>query len=272
MSAEVNLFAEAARLFGLGLPFAMASIAESRGSTPRTMARMLVRADGSALGTIGGGRVESLVIDDALSCIRDGRGGIRDYSLDGRDDGDSAGMLCGGSMKVFIDVSPARRNLVIIGAGHVGLALAKMADFAGLGVTVVDERPALVTRERFPMAGGLVCAADIADAIASLPDDPESLVVIATHADDERALRAMLPRKWKYLGLLGSRRKVAILFDKLKNEGTDPEKMGRIRAPVGLDIGAESPEEIAVSILAEILADTTSSNGRPFSEQRDNRS
>jgi len=241
--------------------FALAGIVAASGSTPRSKARMLVRSDASTLGTIGGGIVESKVIVDALECMRLKKSRLARYDLDSCAGKDSVGMLCGGSMEVFIDVVPARRKLVIVGAGHVGQALAKLADFAGFGVSIVDERKDMASAERFPMAESLYCNENLVEALKGLPFDPEASIVIATHADDERALRALLVKPWSYLGMMGSRRKVLTLMDTLRGEGFSPDLLSKVRAPIGLDIEAETPEEIAISIIAEILADANQASG-----------
>lgn len=267
MNDESAIFAEAARLADSGSPFAIASIVASQGSTPRSRARMLVRGDATTLGTIGGGIVESRVVSDALECMKTGHSRVIRYVLDSCSGQESIAMLCGGSMEVFIDIAASRRRLVIIGAGHVGLALAKLADFAGFRVAVVDERRELVTKERFPMASELYCEEDLVDTLKMLPEDLDAAFVIATHSDDERALRTLIGGKWSYLGMLGSRRKVKILFDKMIQEGIPETLLARVRAPIGLDIGAETPEEIAISILAEILADTRKASISHFAEE-----
>ena len=266
MNDDSAIFSEAARLADSGQPFAITSIIASQGSTPRSSARMLVRGDGSTLGTIGGGSLESRVISDALACIKAGHSRMAQYTLDSCSGEDSIAMLCGGSVEIVIDVATIRRRIVIIGAGHVGLALAGLADFAGFRVAVVDERSELVTKTRFPMASELYCREDLVEALKLLPVDPDAVLVIATHSDDERALRTMLGEKWGYLGMLGSRRKVKLLFDKLRREGFSASLLERVRAPIGLDIAAETPEEIAVSIVAEILADTRKATISHFSE------
>ena len=267
MKGDEGVFAEAASLQAAGKSFALASIVSSSGSTPRRCARMLIREDGTTSGTIGGGLVESRVIKDARSAIVKGSGGIFRYALDSGKDANSLGMLCGGQMEVYIDVAQSPRTLVLIGAGHVGLAVAKLADFAGFSVLVVDERQELATPERFPMAKGFYVKSNLLEAIDSVPENPDFAYLIATHSDDERALRAMLGKKWAYLGLLGSMRKVQILKEKLAVEGFDKEKLSRMRAPVGLSIGGETPEEIAISILSEILADLNKETGRHYTEE-----
>ena len=266
MNDDSAIFSEAANLAASGKSFAIASIVDSQGSTPRSKARMLVRDDATTLGTIGGGIVESRVVSDALACIGAGRSRMVRYTLDSSPGKDSIAMQCGGSMEVFIDVAPSRPRLVVIGAGHVGLALARLGDFAGFRITIADERRELVTKERFPMASELYCEGDLVETLKQLPVDADAAVVIATHSDDERALRTMLGGQWGYLGMLGSRRKVKMLFDKLAGEGFPGSTLKRVRAPVGLDIGSETPEEIAISILAEILADTRKASTSHFSE------
>jgi xanthine dehydrogenase accessory factor len=266
MNEESAIFSEAARLTDSGFPFAIASITGSQGSTPRTKARMLVRGDGTTLGTIGGGNLEQRVTADALECIKSRGSRTIRYSLDSCSGRESVDMLCGGSVEVFVDVAASRQRIVIIGAGHVGLALARLADFAGFRVAVVDERGELITKERFPMAAELYCREDLIDALDLIPADPDAAIVIATHSDDERALRTMIKRQWSYLGMLGSRRKVKLLFEKLEREGTPETLLKKVRAPVGLDIAAETPEEIAISILAEILADKRNASISHFSD------
>ena len=267
MTDDAGIFAEAARLARSGTRFAIAGIVDASGSTPRSRARMLVRGDASALGTIGGGIVESKVIADSIACMKLNQSSLIRYDLDSLAGKDSVGMLCGGSMEVFIDVVPARRKLVIVGAGHVGQALAKLADFAGFGVSVVDERKEMANTELFPMAESIYCAESLGAALDELPVDAEAAVVIATHADDERALRALIAKPWSYIGMMGSRRKVKALMDTLRGEGVPQDILSRVRAPIGLDIEAETPEEIAISIIAEILADANKASGNHLAQQ-----
>lgn len=256
MFDDVGIFAEAARLSQSGLCFAIASITAVSGSTPRSSARMLIRADATILGTIGGGVVESKVIADALTCMKTGKPTIARYDLDASAGKVSTGMLCGGSLEVFIDVVPSRRRLIIVGAGHVGQALAKIADFCGFSVFVVDERADMATKQRFPTASALYGGKDLVEALNQLPIDPEAAFVVATHADDERAVRALLSKPWSYLGMMGSRKKVKTLMEKIKGEGCASDILAKIRAPIGIDIEAETPEEIAVAIISEIIADS----------------
>jgi xanthine dehydrogenase accessory factor len=167
-----------------------------------------------------------------------------------------------------LDVVPARPKLLIIGAGHVGLAVAELAARCGFLVSVADDREALVSKERFPMASALFCEQELEKALNKACIDFNTAVVVATHADDERALRWMVGKPRSYLGMLGSRRKVDILLKKLKDQGTPESELVSIRAPIGLDIGSETPEEIAISIIAEIMADTRKASCQHLSSWR----
>lgn len=268
MNGDEAVFEEAAKLAREGRAFAIAGILTAVGSTPRSKARMLVRSDGTSIGTIGGGPVEAHVVACALECIKAQESRTLRYDLGAASEAREArpaAMDCGGSMEIYIDAVAARRQLVVVGAGHVGLALARLADFAGFRVSVADSRAELLTAERFPMAEAFYGQAGLAAALKTLPADPGASLVIATHAEDETALRAALTRSWGYIGLLGSRKKTVGLKKKLMEEGIACETLAKIRAPVGLDIGAETPEEIAIAVLAEILTDLRSKSGAHLS-------
>lgn len=270
-----NIFAHAAQLWSAGVNFAITSIVQASGSTPRTSARMLVEENGTCVGTIGGGLLESKVVNDALTCIKQGTSAVKTYVLTSCSATQEVSsnpvrldMQCGGTVDVAIDVVAGRRQMVIIGAGHVGLALAKIADITGFSVVIVDERPSLANRERFPMATAIYCDTDLVSAIHQVPELEGHIVIIATHSDDERALRSMVLRKWAYLGMLGSQRKVKLLLEKLAGEGMSAEVLEKVHAPIGLDIGAETPEEIAISIIAEIMKDIRGTTGQNLSQMK----
>jgi xanthine dehydrogenase accessory factor len=264
----MNIFEKAAELSARHTPFAMATIVSSRGSTPRSRAKMIILADGSTFGTIGGGMVEGYVIREAVECIRFNRSTMAEYSLDRRGEEHSIEMDCGGNMKIYIEaVSPGPR-LLLIGGGHVSLEIAKTAARVGFRLGVVEERPEFCSKERFPMAGELYLESDLEKAMAAAPLDPETFVVLATSSSDERALRYFITREWAYLGMLGSRRKVRVIMDKLASEGVAPEKLATVHAPTGLDLGAETPEEIAISIVSELLSLRTGRSAEPLSGDR----
>ncbi|MDX9826211.1 MAG: XdhC/CoxI family protein [Spirochaetia bacterium] len=257
MAEDAKVLAEAAVLSAEGRAFAMVSIVSSEGSAPRTRARLLVRADGSTLGTIGGGNLETKVVSEALACIAESKSRLLEYELVETDDDHGAFMHCGGSQELYVDVIPARRRLLIVGAGHVGLALARLADYLGFSIEIADDREEATQREGFPKTAIFYADQDLRRLLSSIPSDPSRAIVIATHSRDAEVLRVLIGQPWAYLGLLGSRRKVGRLLRELEAEGCSKELLNTVHAPVGLDIGAETPEEIAVSILGEILSVVT---------------
>jgi len=247
-----TFFAEVARAEKAGRPFVMATVVESGGSTPRTAgARMLVEAD-RTVGTIGGGALEHHVIDQARTLL-DGRGPttqmitvhlVRDL-----------GMCCGGKMKVFLEKTDPRPRLWIFGAGHVGTELATVAHVAGFDVAVVDERAEWAAAERF-LDGIEVNDEDPIDFIKSTPPAETDFVVIMTHSHpvDEAVLRALADRPLRYLGMIGSRGKWARFRNRLSARGLDAERIDRVHCPVGLDIAALTPGEIAIAVAAQLIS------------------
>lgn len=261
----MNLFEKAAELSASNTPFAIATIVSSSGSTPRGKAKMIVLADGTSYGTVGGGIVEARVIEESKKAIDFDRPVMLDYTLDHSPGERSLDMECGGSMSVYVEVFGAKPRLLIAGGGHVGLAIARLAAGLGYRIAVVDDRPDFVTGERFPMAQELYVMPDMEKALAAAPSDRRTCAIIATHASDEHALRAFVGRDLAYLGFLGSRRKVRVLLDKARDDGVPEELLARVRAPIGLDLGAETPEEIAVSVMAEIMAALAGRDAAPLS-------
>jgi xanthine dehydrogenase accessory factor len=261
----MDIFRKAAELAEHNIPFAMATIIESSGSTPRGTAKMLVLTDGTSLGTVGGGIVESRVMEEARRAIDFDRPTVLEYALDHGPGPTSLPMECGGAMKVLVEVFGARPRVLIAGGGHVGLEIAKAAHAIGYRIAIVDDRPGYVNGDRFPMATELYVDEDMDTALSTAPVDRNTCVIIATHASDERALRHFLKTNCRYLGFLGSRRKVRTMLDMLRTEGVAPEALGRVRAPVGLDLGAETPEEIAISVVAEMMAVLAGRDAAPLS-------
>jgi xanthine dehydrogenase accessory factor len=231
------------------------TIVRSNGSTPqRTGAKMLVYADGRTVGTIGGGCYENDAAGKAREAIASGKPVLVKYDLND-DFVQESGLICGGQMEVYIDPIAPAPALYIIGAGHVGSHLARLAHDAGFRIHVIDDREKFANPERFPTAAEVVVD-DIADWLhrATLPAAAYVVVVTRGHTHDFDALRALAARDLRYLGLIGSRAKVTRIFGALENEGMPPECLARVHAPIGLDIGAITPAEIAVSILAELIA------------------
>lgn len=253
------------------------TIVRANGSTPQRIgAKLLVFPDGRTVGTIGGGCYENDAIGRAREVIASGKPALVKYDLND-DFVEESGLICGGQMEVYIDpISPAPR-LYIVGAGHVGFHLARAAADAGFRIHIVDDREKFANRERFPSAEAIVVD-DIPAWLhrADVPSNAYVVVVTRGHTHDFDALRALAARDLRYLGLIGSRAKVVRVFEALLAEGMPPECLERAHAPIGLDIGAVTPAEIAISILAELIAvrhgkDVTSlamSSRRPSARER----
>jgi xanthine dehydrogenase accessory factor len=233
---------------------ALATVIEAQGSTPRgASAKMLVYADGRTVGTVGGGGVEARVIEEAKEALAQGQSRELSYELVDEERGDPA--ICGGDMRIFVEVLAPRPTLLILGAGHVGQAVAELGQFLGYRIAVIDERQALTTPERFPWAETRL-AGDLAEQVAGFSLTENTYVVMVTphHSLDEKALEALVGRPWAYVGLIGSRRRTAHTFERAREAGVPDDLLEQVHTPIGLDIGAETPREIAVSIVGEIIA------------------
>jgi xanthine dehydrogenase accessory factor len=215
---------------------------------------MLVHPDGMIEGTVGGGLLEREAIAEGSRCLASGQTHSCTYEL--RADGERAlGTLCGGEVTVLYEPHAPARRIVIVGGGHIGRELAALAATLDFGVTVLDARADMVARERFPEGVELVCAdpADVTERCGV--DERTSVVIVAPTADeDERALRATIDSRAGYLGMIGSTRKIQAVYERLKLDGVSEEALARVHAPIGLDIGAETPAELALCIMAEIVA------------------
>jgi xanthine dehydrogenase accessory factor len=250
-----EVFAAVASALERGEPAALVTIVAARGSTPqRVGAKMLVFGDGRIVGTIGGGCYENDAFWKAREAITSRRPELVHYELDD-DFAQETGLICGGQMDVYIEPIEPSPELYVIGAGHVGFHLARVANEVGFRVHVVDDREKFANRERFPEAVEIVVE-DIPAWIARTPLPAHAYAVIVTrgHTNDLEALRALAPRELRYLGLIGSRAKVARIYEQLVADQVAPETLKHVHAPIGLDIGAVTPQEIAVSILAELIA------------------
>ena len=234
---------------------ALVTVVETSGSAPgKAGFKMLVDASGTALGTVGGGLVEATVIRDAQKAIRERESRICSYKLDQEAAG-GLGMLCGGAASVFIDVIGSPETLLIVGAGHVAQPLAAMANTLGFKVEVMDDREDFCNKERFP--GATRClVGDIGELLAAATITRNTYIVIITrgHAYDQVALEQTINSDAAYLGMIGSRKKVQTIFNNLGEQGIEDRKIERVYAPIGMDIGAKTVEEIGISILAEIIA------------------
>ena len=253
MNQEV--FAALAEALQRGEEVALVTITASTGSTPqRVGAKMLVYADGRTVGTIGGGCYENDAFWKAREAIKARKAQNVRYELTD-DFAEESGLICGGQMEVFIEPVEPAPEVYVFGAGHVGYFLARMAHESGFRVNVIDDREKFASAERFPQ-GIRTVVDDIPSWLAAnaLPPTAYAVIVTRGHRHDLDALRALAPRGLRYIGLIGSRAKVKRIYDALLEEGLTADALRNIHAPIGLDIGAITPQEIAVSILAELIA------------------
>lgn len=247
---DLAIYEEIVRLTKGGTAFALATVIETGGSAPRKAgAKMLVRSDGTTLGTVGGGRVEAETIRTALATLAGGPPVTLPFVLT-----EEHGFVCGGQLTVYVEPLGVLPRLVIFGAGHVGAALAPLARSCGYHVTVVDERPELANSTALPGADAIVCA-PLPEAFSRLTITAQTAIVIATngHELDFMAARGALGTEAGFIGLVGSRRKREVLRETLEREGTGEKEIARIVSPVGIAIGAETPAEIAVSIVGQLI-------------------
>jgi xanthine dehydrogenase accessory factor len=248
------IFQELANLLNRGEPAAIAVIIRIEGSTPRkTGARMLVRGDGTTLGTIGGGRPEAETIQAALQCLKTRSMQMLSFDLNTLKDPDMD-LRCGGSVMILVEPVIPPDQCVIFGGGHVGFAIYSILSMVDFSITVVDDRKMYASKKRFPKAHKVICA-PYKKSFERLSPGKNTYIVICTraHGHDGDCLRWALNGSAEYVGMLGSRKKVEYLRKKMREEGIKPSRLRRLHSPIGLDIGAVTPEEIAVSAAAEII-------------------
>jgi xanthine dehydrogenase accessory factor len=249
-----NIYEKVSELMQANSKLAIATVINTSGSTPREIgAKMLILPDGTTQGTVGGGKLEHKVTQDAVKAMQDGTSGLMEYDLK-PEDSSGIGMECGGKVSIFIEVISKGQKLLILGGGHIGLELYRMAVLAGFSVVVVDERSEYMSSDRFPKAERLLnCTVDDPK-VSELVDNNTYIVIIThEHKQDKLAVKSLVELDYKYLGMIGSKRKVKITLEALENEGISKEKLKDIYTPIGLDIKARTPAEIAVSIMAEII-------------------
>jgi xanthine dehydrogenase accessory factor len=250
-----EVFAALADALGRGEEVALVTITGSTGSTPqRVGAKMLVYADGRTVGTIGGGCYENDAFWKAREAIKARRPLNVKYELND-DFAQESGLVCGGQMEVFIEPVEASPDVYVFGAGHVGQFVARMAHDVGFRVHVIDDREKFANRDRFD-AGIDVIVEHIPTWLEThrLPPTAYAVIVTRGHTHDLDTLRAVVRNPMRYVGLIGSKAKIRRIFDMLVEEGASQESLHAVHAPIGLDIGAITPQEIAVSIVAELVA------------------
>jgi xanthine dehydrogenase accessory factor len=255
-----DIYQEILKIKSEGQTAVLATIIAIQGSTPRDLgSKMLIRSDGTILGSIGGGNLEALVCREALKAIKEGKPKVLHFDLTGKEasaGGETieTGMICGGDADIYIEPILPEETLYIFGAGHISLYLARMGRILGFRIVVVDEREMFANKERFPEAENIY-AENFGSVFPKLQLTKPYYIVIVTrgHRYDQEVLEWAVGTEAKYIGMIGSRAKNNAVFSNLKNKGIPQELLENVHAPIGLNIGAETPEEIAVSILAEII-------------------
>ncbi len=218
--------------------------------------KLVVERDGETWGSLGDAELDRAVVADAADVLATRRSRVASYSLPG------------GEVDVFHEVLEPQPELLIIGAGHIAVPLARFGKMVGFEVTVLDDRDKYASVERFPDADRVI-AADFGETLTDWPITPATYVVIITraHTFDEESLRIILDRESAYIGMIGSRRRVQVVLRTLMNEGYDRDRLAMVRAPIGLDIAAETPDEIALAIIAEVVAARRGGSGGPLSQE-----
>lgn len=248
-----------------GEPVALATVVGAHGSMPRHEgSKMLVRADGTIVGTVGGGMLEQRVIQEALAALRDGQTRMPSYSLNSLEDGDPG--VCGGTAQIFIEPVSVAPTLVVIGVGHVGRALAELGKWMGYRVVLSDDRPEFCNPDTLPgMDEYVICKP--AEVIDRIPVNRNTYIAAVTRGlpVDLTLIPALLKTDAAYIGLIGSRRRWALTVKALREQhGLTPDDLRRVRAPIGLELQAETPKEIALSIVAEIVMLRRGGSGQPM--------
>jgi xanthine dehydrogenase accessory factor len=235
-----------------GIPAVIATVVESEGSSPRKAgSKMCILRDGHITGTIGGGKMEKKVMEEAIALMGTGETRVLQFQLT-----DESVGICGGATKIFLEDLHHRPSLVIIGGGHIAHYLAGFAKAVGFRVTVIDDRRDFLTEDRFPGIDR-VYLPDYRRIPDKYREGKNRYTVIMTrgHDIDRTCLKAFLGRELRYVGMVGSRKKIARIFDQLRNEGVNEAHLAAVRTPVGLNLGGDTPGEIALSIAAELLAE-----------------
>ena len=248
------VFEELVRIKREGESAALATIISVRGSAPREEgAKMLIRGDGTIVGSIGGGSIEAEVCREAMKVMTEGKAKLLHFDLTGTETVEE-GMICGGVMDVFVEPILPQPTLYIFGGGHISLFVAKIAKMVGFRIVVIDDRPEFANPERFPEADETL-AHDFPAVFPKLNINKSSYIVIVTrgHLSDEMVLEWAVSTDAKYIGMIGSKKKNKTLFSHLRSKGMPQELLAKVHAPIGIDIHAETPEEIAVAILGEII-------------------
>lgn len=250
---HIEIVKEQLRAYEKNLCYALVTIVRTDGKTTRTHGKMIVYEDGTVFGTVGGGSIERLAVRDAVEAIRTGNGGTRSYDMNTNASAD--GLACGGSMEVLIEVCGNRPTLVLCGAGHVGAALMPIARSVGFRIILLDNRGEGFVSDKLDLVDQFVAVKDYEKDLRELEIPAGAYYVIAgpNHDCDGAALAGALTKESAYVGMIGGPKKIKAISARLFDKGFTKEQIDSVYMPIGLDISSEVPEEIAVSILSEIL-------------------
>ncbi len=250
-----DIFEEIVKLRAEGKKGAVATVIATKGSTPREVgAKMLIREDGKISGTIGGGCLEAEVWQGAMQAIADEKPRTMHMDLTGKT-AEESGLICGGIMDIYIEPIVPTPKVYIFGGGHISLFVCRISAMVGFEVAIIDDRPDFANTQRFPEAAE-VMAEDFETVLPKIQvREPAYLVIVSRgHAYDQDILEWAVRTNARYIGMIGSRKKITTVYANLREKGITPEMLQRVHAPIGLDIGALTPEEIAVSIVAEMIS------------------
>ncbi len=251
---EKDIYEEIVKVKQSGDKAALATIIKVKGSTPREEGtKMLIKSDGTLIGSVGGGCTEAEIWQEGMRAMKEGTSRLLHFDLTGRE-GSQEDLICGGTMDVFVEPIYSPPTIFLFGGGHIGEACAKIAKMVGFQIAVIDDRPAFANKEKFPEAD-LILAEDFDTAFPKVNINKSSYIVIACrgHELDQTVLKWAVSTDAAYVGMIGSKKKVKTTFQHLLESGVPEEKLNKVCAPIGLAIGADTPEEIAISIMAEVI-------------------
>lgn len=249
---DQELIQKAYKAYKSGQSYAFATIVEStiKGTPRKAGAKMVILHDGTLYGSIGGGRNEKAAQKECLKAMKTGKPCYVTYNFFGRE-GES---VCGGQIKVFIEPFIGQRHFIICGAGHIALPLSILGKMLNYTVTIVDDRKQFANKRRFPHADRIILG-NHAKELSKLPIDPNTFIMIVTQGNeyDFECLKAVIHSNAWYIGVISSKAKRIKFFNRLKELGVSQELLNKVNIPAGIDIGAQTPEEIAISIASEII-------------------
>ncbi len=251
----MDIYEEIVRLHREGQQAVVATIVRRLGSTPRKdNAKMLIYPDGSSFGSVGGGCVEAQVWQEAREIAEGGQARLLKYQLTEKD-AEEEGLICGGTVEIFVEPIRPNPKIILMGAGHLGQAIAEAGHRLGAQIAVLDDRETFANRDRFPQTQEIVVDSfDKSLEQTKVTSNSYILIITRGHNHDQVALEKAIQTKARYIGLVGSRRKIHLIVESLLKKGYSPELFRNLYAPIGVEIGSETPEEIAISVLAELIA------------------